>query len=137
MVCPTATTTTAPLHLLKCSREIAVNCQRRKDVKIISAPLYLNHHLQATGVGCYVGGAWVNSLSYADDMVLLAPMVTALQTLLEVCRAYATPHDIIYNTTKTVCMLVRPKQSQGRYSTRVRLGNEELSFVLISRSFVT
>ena len=26
-------------------------------------------------------------------------------------------------------MLVRPKQSQGRYSTRVRLGNEELSFV--------
>ena len=32
----------------------------------------LNHHLKATGVVCYVGGAWVNSLSYADDMVLLA-----------------------------------------------------------------
>ena len=62
-------------------------------------------------------------------MVLLAPTVTALQTLLEVCRAYAGPHDIVYNTTKTVCMLVRPKQSQARYSTRVRLGNEELSFV--------
>ena len=89
----------------------------------------LNHHLQATGGGCYVGGAWVNSLSYADDMVLLAPTVTALQTLLEVCRAYAGPHDIVYNTTKTVCMLVRPKQSHGRYSTRVRLGNEELSYV--------
>ena len=26
-------------------------------------------------------------------------------------------------------MLVRPKQSQGRFSTRVWLGNEELSFV--------
>ena len=89
----------------------------------------LNHHLQATGVGCYVGGAWVNSLSYADDMVLLAPTVTARQTLLEVCRAYAAPHDIVCNTTKTVCMLVGPKQLQGRYSTRVRLGNEELSFV--------
>ena len=89
----------------------------------------LNHHLQATGVGCYVGGAWVNSLSYADDMVLLAPTVTALQTLVEVCRAYAGPHDIVYNTIKTVCILVRPKQSQGRFSTRVRLGNEELSFV--------
>ena len=62
-------------------------------------------------------------------MVLLAPTVTALQTLLEVCLAYAGPHDIVYNTTKTVCMLVRPKQSQGQYSTRVRLGNEELSFV--------
>ena len=41
----------------------------------------------------------------------------------------AGPHDIVYNTTKTVCVLVRPKQSQGRFSTRVRLGNEELSFV--------
>ena len=89
----------------------------------------LNHHLQATGVGCYAGGAWVNSLSYADDMVLLAQMVTALQTLLEICRTYAGPHDIAYNTTKTVCMLVRLKQSQGQFSTRVRLGNEELSFV--------
>ena len=31
----------------------------------------LNHHLQATGVGCYVGDAWVNTQSYADDTVLL------------------------------------------------------------------
>ena len=69
----------------------------------------LNHHLQATGERCYVGGAWVNSLSCADDVVLLAPTVSALQTLLEVCHAYAIPHDIVYNTTKTVCMLVRPK----------------------------
>ena len=61
--------------------------------------------------------------------MLLVPTVTALQTLFEVCRAYAGPHDIVYNTTKTVCMLVRTKQSQGRYTTRVRLGNEELSFV--------
>ena len=71
----------------------------------------LNHHLQATGVGCYVGDAWVNSLIYADNIVLLATTVTALQTLLEVCSAFAGAHDIVYSTTKTVCMLVRPKQS--------------------------
>ena len=46
-----------------------------------------------------------------------------------VCHAYAGPHDIVYNTTKTVCMLVQPKQLQGQYSTRVRPGAEELSFV--------
>ena len=44
----------------------------------------VNHHLQALGVRCYVGGAWVTSLSDADDMVLLASTVTALQTLLQV-----------------------------------------------------
>ena len=32
-------------------------------------------------------------------MVLLAPTVTALQTLLEVYRAYAGPHDIVYLDT--------------------------------------
>ena len=98
----------------------------------------LNHHLQATGVGCYVGGVWANSLSYADDMVLLAPTVTALQTLFEVCHTYAGPHGIVYNTMKTVCMLAQPKQSQGRFSTRVRLRNEELSFergVSLPRTF--
>ena len=91
--------------------------------------LTLNHRLQATGVGYNVGGAWVDSLSYADGMVLLAPTVTALQIILEVRRAYAGPHDIVYTTTKTVCMLVRPQQSKGWFSTRFMLGNEELSFV--------
>ena len=106
--------------------------QARGTVSLLLYNVYtddLNHHLQAAGVGWYVGGAWVNSLSYADDMVLLAPTATAFWRLLEVCRSYAGPHDIVYNTTKTVCMLVRPKQSQGQYSTRVRLRNEELSFV--------
>ena len=59
----------------------------------------LNHHLSVTGVWWYVRGAWVNSRSYADDMVLLAPTVTALQIPLEVRRAYAEPHNIVYNTT--------------------------------------
>ena len=90
----------------------------------------LNHHIPATGVGCYVESPWVTSLSYADDMVLLAQTVTALQTLLEVCHAYAGPYDIVYNTTETLSMLARPKQLQGRYTTRVRLGHKELSFVV-------
>ena len=93
----------------------------------------LNHHLQATGVGCYVGGAWVHSLSYAEDMVLLSPTVIALQTLLEVCRAYAG-HDIVYNTTKTVCMLVR--QSNHRVGSQQESGSEMRNLAM-SRSFVT
>ena len=95
----------------------------------------LNHHLQAAGVGCYVGGACLNSQSYADDKVLLAPTVTALQTLLEVCRTYAGPHDIVYNTTKTVCMLVRPKQSQGQFSKKE--SGSEMRNLALSRNFVT
>ena len=43
--------------------------------------------------------------------------------------AYASPHDIVYDTTKTVCMLVRPKRSKCRYSTRILLDNVPLSYV--------
>ena len=79
---------------------------------------------------CVPGCVYVGELmSYADAMVLLAPSVTALQILLGICRAYSDPHDIVYNTTKTVCLLVRPKQSHGRLTTTVKLGNEELSIV--------
>ena len=52
-----------------------------------------NHHRQATGVGCYVRGTWVNSLSYVDYVELLAPTVTALQcsdTLGGMSRIYWT-----------------------------------------------
>ena len=78
----------------------------------------LTHHLQATGEGCYVGGAWVNSPSCADDIVLLIPTVTARQTLLEVCRAYMKELMTFYTTQrKQYDILVRPKQSQGQYST--------------------
>ena len=58
-----------------------------------------------------MGGAWVNSLSYGDDMVLFATTVTALQTLLEVSCAYVGPHDIVYNTTKAVCRYGGPTKA--------------------------
>ena len=95
----------------------------------------LDHHLKATGVGCCVGGAWVNSLSYANDMVFFAPTVTALQILLEVCQAYAGPLHIVNNTMKTVCMLVRPKQSQGWTRVQQESGSEMRNLALL-RSFV-
>ena len=60
----------------------------------------LNHHFQATSVGCCVGGTWINSLSNEDDMVLFSPMVTALQTLLEVCHTNAGPHAIVTTQRK-------------------------------------
>ena len=56
---------------------------------------------------------------------LLSPTVTALQTHLEVCRAYAGPHDFVCNTAKQyVCWC---DQSNHRVGTqqRVRLGNED------------
>ena len=89
----------------------------------------VNHHLQATRVGCYVGGAWVNSLSYADDMVLLAPTVTALQTLLEVCRAYMQDIITLYTTQRKqyVCW---SGQNNHRVGSQQESGSEMRNLAL-------
>ena len=93
-----------------------------------------NHHLQATVVGCYVGGASINSRIYADDMVLLAPMVTALQTPLEVCR-HMLDLMTLYTTQQKqyVCW---SDQSNHRVGTQQESCSEIRNFAL-SRSFVT
>ena len=62
-------------------------------------------------------------------MVLLAPTLSALQKLLDVCSSFAKPHDIVYNTTKTVCMLVRPRGLNYYLATEIKLGGTALDYV--------
>ena len=40
-----------------------------------------------TRVGCYVGNKLINTLVYADDVVLITPSVGAMKLLLEKCEA--------------------------------------------------
>ncbi|XP_063627510.1 uncharacterized protein LOC134799017 [Cydia splendana] len=49
----------------------------------------------------------VNNISYADDMVLLAPSVSALNKLLRICERYAEAHGLRYNVTKSELLLFK------------------------------
>ena len=68
----------------------------------------LSSQLTKSKVGCHYLGC-VNHLYYADDMILLAPTPYGLQKMLEICEEYATDHDILFNTKKTVCMATIPR----------------------------
>ena len=89
----------------------------------------LNYLLSGENVGCYVADCCANNISYADDMVLLAPTLSAMQRLLDICNSFAGPHDIVYNTTKTVCMLVKPKGCKYNIATEVALDGVTLNYV--------
>ena len=89
----------------------------------------LNYLLSSENHGCHVANCCVNNLSYADDMVLLAPTLSALQKLLDICSNFSEPHDIVYNTTKTVCMLVRPNGPNYYLSTEIKLSGVALEYV--------
>ena len=89
----------------------------------------LSRRLGETSVGCFVGDVCVNHLAYADDMVLLAPCVRALQKLLEVCEDYALEFDIRYQTTKSMCMVVWPNKYWLRFDPTIFLNGVSLKFV--------
>ncbi|XP_063369324.1 uncharacterized protein LOC134657691 [Cydia amplana] len=95
-----------------CSEEYRLECGVRQGG--ISSPrlfnLYINgliEELSNASVGCSVDGVFMNNFSYADDMVLLAPSLGALQTLIGVCERYAGTHGLKYNAKKSEFLLFK------------------------------
>lgn len=61
----------------------------------------LLHRLKLSNAGCYVGNVYCGSLGYADDVVLMAPTVNSLNTLLDICTTYAVEYDVLFNPDKS------------------------------------
>jgi len=62
--------------------------------------------VRASGIGCYVKFVCVSVILYADDILLIAPSVTALQQLLYVCEAKLGLLDMAINVGKSTCMRI-------------------------------
>ena len=58
-------------------------------------------NLKRKGVGCSWGGEFIGALAYADDVVLLAPSLSALRLMLKECELYASAHGLQFNPSKT------------------------------------
>ena len=57
----------------------------------------LTNKLVACNAGCYFNSMRINHVMYADDICLLAPTASAMQSLLDVCYEYGTDNDILFN----------------------------------------
>ena len=75
----------------------------------ILSPLFFNPYMNDMSItlgelpiGCCSGNTVINHLIiYADDIVLFAPSLKGVQSLLDVCSSYAMHHDIIFNCDKS------------------------------------
>jgi len=63
--------------------------------------------------GCYMVEILLNDLMFADDIYVFWPSVRGLQSILDVCRAYAESHEIIFNCSKTVCTTLRLRRQKA------------------------
>jgi hypothetical protein len=73
--------------------------------------LYIDGLLMAlsqAGVGCYKGDNFVAALAYVDDIVLLAPVTSALRTMFVICDNYANDCSVTFSASKFKYLVVLP-----------------------------
>ena len=60
--------------------------------------------LELNNEGCRVGHEFFGCIAYADDILLLAPLITALRRMLDICTACANFNNILFNPNKSHCL---------------------------------
>ena len=109
-----------------------------KQRAVLSAILYCTYvnglfeKLRQHKTGCWINGAFVGILGYADDNFLLSPTLDGLQDMLNTCADYASEHNLTFSTnedpkkSKTKCMAFLHKQ---RYLKELTLCGKKLPWV--------
>ena len=69
------------------------------------------HSIESLSTGCYLGSVCFSIILYADDMLLLAPSINALQKLLTVCETELRKLDLSINAKKSVCIRIGSQSS--------------------------
>ena len=91
----------------------------------------MTNQLIACRDGCYFNDVY-KSLLYADDICLLAPTASAMQTLLDVCYEYGIVNDILFNPIKSVCTVFKPK-AYKLYLPTIFISTGALKFIKESK----
>ena len=69
--------------------------------------VYINDllvQLSHSGHGCSIGRCCVGAVGYADDICIMSASASGLQSLLDICFAFAESNDLMFNHKKTKCM---------------------------------
>ena len=87
----------------------------------------LSFCLTQSETGCSINNIFVNHLFYADDLCLLAPSASGLQSLLNTCTEYGLENDIIYNPIKSIALVIKPARFKLKCPD-VFLGKHKLEY---------
>ena len=64
----------------------------------------LLQQLKDLNLGCHIGSVFCAIFAHADDIVLLSPSFTSLQTMLNVCQNYVVSADLLFNLEKSAAI---------------------------------
>ena len=60
----------------------------------------LLQNLKDSGFGCHIGDTFMGTVSYADDVVILAPSLTSLKQMLNICDKFSDNYNVLFNVDK-------------------------------------
>ena len=76
-------------------------------------------------VGYFIGHHYAGAFAYADDIVLIAPSPSAMRTMLSICNKFTVSSEVCFNTLKSKCIIIRPKNE--RYCTLYHYRNVHMT----------
>ena len=79
-------------------------------------------------LGCHIGSVFCAVFAYADDIVLLSPFITALQTMLNVCQSYTVSADLLFIPGKSAAIRFGSSVT-GWPVTCLRIGGDNIPWV--------
>ena len=69
--------------------------------------------LRNTGVGCHIGNVFTGGLGYADDILLIAPTVYSLRSMLKMCDSFGFEFNVSFNPDKYQLLNFTKSGEQG------------------------
>ena len=85
-------------------------------------------NIYASGLGCHIGIRNISIILYADDILLLAPSLCALQNLVVIIESYLHSIDMALNPKKSVCLRIGPHY-KDQCAPIITSGGDSLSWV--------
>ena len=69
----------------------------------------LLQNLKDSGFGCHIGDTFMGTVSYADDVVILAPSFTSLKQMLNICDKFSDNYNVLLTNTNYFIVLMTKK----------------------------
>ena len=71
----------------------------------------LLNRLCSSGIGCHIGNRFIEAFSYANDLSLAAPSLSAAKQLFCICEDIAKEYDVLFNCSKSMLLLFNISES--------------------------
>ena len=78
--------------------------------------VYIDEHLSrlsAAKLGCYIDNICCGALGYPDDIALLAPTLSSLKYMLNICHQFAEAYDVMFNSSKRKLLFLGRSDSRS------------------------